>query len=129
MVCVNSSDYGFATLVRIYPNGIDARSQYERELSNSLHRDEVIKHNGLTEAISNKLFEWFRSGKKIADKFTPYLGFSTGFRAVEYNRDMSDPLGVVYAIKMFPLNVHITPEVMDHVLECVIAARDEVMKT
>lgn len=126
MVCVNASDYGFATLVRIYTKGIDARSQYERELSDLIYRDELIKNNGLTEAVANKLFEWFRSGKKIADRFTPYLGFSTGFRAVEYNRDMSDPLGVVYAIKMFPLNVNITPEIMDHVLECVVAARDEV---
>jgi hypothetical protein len=28
---------------------------------------------------------------------------------------------------MFPMNVYITTEVMDHVLECIIAARDDVM--
>jgi hypothetical protein len=40
---------------------------------------------------------------------------------------MKDNEAVIYAIKMFPMNVFITPEVMDHVLECIIAARDEVM--
>ena len=27
------------------------------------------------------------------------------------------------------MNVHITPETMDHVLECIVAARDEVNST
>lgn len=27
------------------------------------------------------------------------------------------------------MNVYITPEVMDHVLECIVAARDDVLKT
>ncbi|MEK6616147.1 MAG: hypothetical protein AABZ32_08570, partial [Bacteroidota bacterium] len=90
-------------------------------------RKELIKHNKLTHTIGDKLFEWFRSGKKINGQCTPYLSFSTGFRNTEYNRDMKDSEAIIYATKMFPMNVHITPEVMDHVLECVIAARDEVM--
>jgi L-2,4-diaminobutyrate decarboxylase len=87
----------------------------------------LIKYNKLTHAIGDKLFEWFRSGKKINGHCTPYLSFSTGFRTAEYNRDMKDSEAVIYAIKMFPMNVFITPEVMNHVLECIIAARDEVM--
>ena len=127
MVCVNASDYGFATLIRIYAQGIDAQAQYQRELCDPNCRQELLEQNKLTEALGNKLFEWFRSGKKIAERFTPYLGFTTGFRAVEYNRDLSDPLGVVCALKMFPLNVNITPADMDHVLACIVAARDELM--
>lgn len=34
---------------------------------------------------------------------------------------------MIFALKIFPLNVHITPGVMDHVLACISAARDEVI--
>ncbi|WP_298348519.1 pyridoxal-dependent decarboxylase [Runella sp.] len=127
MVCVNSSDYGLVTLLRIYPAGVDAPSQFDLELTNPDFREELIKHNKLTHAIGDKLFEWFRSGKKINGQHTPYLSFSTGFRMAEYNRDLKDAKAVIYAIKMFPMNVYITPEVMSHALNCIIAARDEVV--
>jgi len=127
MVCVNPFDYGLVTLLRIYPKGFDAQIQFNSELRDPVFRADLIKYNKLTHAIGDKLFEWFRSGKKINNHCTPYLSFSTGFRTAEYNREMKDSEAVIYAIKMFPMNVFITPEVMDHVLECIIAARDEVM--
>jgi len=129
MVCVNPADYGLITLLRIYPKGIEPNIQFENELCDKNYRNDLIKHNKFTHAIGEKLFEWFRSGKKINGQCTPYLSFSTGFRTVEYNRDMKDKEAVVYAIKIFPLNVHITPETMDHVLECIVAAKDEVSST
>ncbi len=127
MVCVNPEDYGFVTLLRIYPKGVYAQFQFDRELQDPAFRHDLIKHNKMIHLIGDKLFEWYRSGKKINDQCTPYLSYSTGFRATEYNRDMKDPEAVIYAIKIFPLNVHITPEVMNHTLVCIAAARDEVM--
>ena len=127
MVCVNAADDGFVTLLRIYPKAVDATTQYVRELCNSDSREELIEHNEFTHAIGDKLFEWSRSGKKINGQFTPYLSFTTGFRTTEYNRNAKDKEAVVYAIKIFPLNVNITPEIMNHVLDCIVAARDEVM--
>jgi glutamate/tyrosine decarboxylase-like PLP-dependent enzyme len=127
MVCVNPSDYGLVTLVRVYPKDVDARVQFDCELRDPAFREDLIKHNKLTRAIGDTLFEWFRSGKKINGRCTPYLSYSTGFRTAEYNRGMKDSEAVIYAIKMFPMNVYITPEVMNHVLECVNAARDDVI--
>jgi L-2,4-diaminobutyrate decarboxylase len=117
------------TLLRIYPKGIDANVQFDRELKDPAFRDELIKHNLFTHAIGDKLFEWFRSGKKINGHCTPYLSFSTGFRATEYNREMEDSEAVIYAIKIFPMNVNITAEVMSHVLECIQEASNDVMKS
>ena len=125
IVCVNPSDFGLVTLLRIYAKDFNAQVQFDCELQDPEFREDLIKHNKLTEAIGNILFEWFRSGKKINGHCTPYLSFSTGFRAAEYNRDMKDRDAVIYAIKMFPMNVYITPEVMNHVLDCIVAARDE----
>ncbi|HUO91035.1 MAG TPA: hypothetical protein VMU08_17825, partial [Rhizomicrobium sp.] len=63
---------------------------------------------------------------KVDDQYTPYMSFSTGFRVADYNRDGADPDAVVYALKMFPMNVHCSPQTMKHALKCVAAARDAV---
>ena len=45
-----------------------------------------------------------------------------------WDADGKDPEGMVYTIKAYPMNDYNNPEVMDHVITCVLAARDEVMK-
>ena len=87
-----------------------------------------MKHNQLIEAIGNKLFDWFRAGKKIEGKYTPHMSFSTGFRNTTYNCDGADPEAVIYALKSFPMNVFVTPESMQWALRCVYEARDEILK-
>ena len=127
MVCVNLDDTGLITLFRAYPKGIDAVAQYDKELKQVGSRADLIKHNKLTKDVGDKLYEWFRAGKKIDGKYTPYMSFSTGFRNTEYNLEGSDSEAVIYAIKAFPMNVFVTPEVMKWALLCVNAARDEVL--
>lgn len=129
MACANSDDTGLITLFRVYPKGIDGKLQFKKELTEQALRGDLLKNNRLTEAVGNKLFEWFRSGKRIDGKFTPYMSFSTGFRNAEYNRDGTDAEAVVYAIKAFPMNVFITPDSMKWALHCVQAARDEVLRS
>lgn len=126
MVCVNPHDSGLITLFRVYPAGVDAKLQFERELKDPALRGDLLKHNRLIEAVGNKLFEWFRSGKQIDGQYTPYMSFSTGFRSTDYNSDGSDPEAVMYALKAFPMNVAVTPQIMQWALHCVHAARDEV---
>jgi len=128
LVCVNPDDTGLVTLFRVYPEGVDAKVQFERELKEPSARADLLRHNELTEAVGDKLFEWVRGGKKIDGRYTPYLSFTTGFRNTEYNRDGADPEAVVYALKSFPMNVFITPEIMHWVIRCVREARDEVLR-
>ena len=128
MVCVNPKDTGLITLYRVYPKGTDAKEQFKKELSNPSGRADLIRNNQLTESVGNKLFEWMRDGKKVKGKFTPWMSFSTGFRTTEYNRDEQDSEELVFALKSFPMNVFVTPESMRHVIDCVHAARDEVLK-
>jgi len=127
MACANPEDYGLCTLFRAYPRGVDGNAQFERELTVPASRPELIRHNQLTRAIGDQLWTWFREGKIIDGLHTPYMSFSTGFRVTEYNRDATDPDAVIFALKVFPMNVHIEPRIMRHVLTCVSAARDEVI--
>jgi glutamate/tyrosine decarboxylase-like PLP-dependent enzyme len=129
LVCVNPDDSNLVTLFRVYPKGINATNQYAQELTDPAMRSELIRHNHLTEAVGNLLFEWYRSGKTIGGKFTPHMSFSTGFRTATYNQDGTDAESVVYALKIFPMNVFVTPEVMRWALTCVQAARDEVVRS
>ena len=61
-------------------------------------------------------------------QFTPHMSYSTGFRTASYNGDGSDSEAMVYALKAYPMNVFVTSEIMKHTVDCVLAARDEVMK-
>ena len=128
MVCVNPDDSGLITLFRVYPKGTDATAQFNKELNERTSRTDLLKHNKLTKDVGDKLYEWFRAGKKIDGKYTPYMSFSTGFRNAEYNLDGTDQEAVVYAIKSFPMNIFVTPEIMQWALHCVHAARDAVLK-
>lgn len=128
MVMADPDNTGFITLFRVYPEGVDAKSQFAKELGDPAHRAELIKYNEFTEAIGEKLWNWYLSGKKINDKFTPHMAYSTGFRTANYNPNGTDEEAVVYALKTYPMNVFVTPEIMKHTLDCVIAARDEVVK-
>ncbi len=128
IVCVNPYDFGFVTLLRIYPSGVDATIQYAHELKDKNYKEDMVMHNKLTHAIGDLLFEWFRSGKIINGQCTPYLSFTSRFRPTEYNRDLNNSDSMIFALKIFPLNVYITPQVMDHVLICIGAARDQIMQ-
>lgn len=128
MVMADADDDGFITLFRVYPEGVDADSQFDKELTDKNSRGDLIKYNQLTEAIGEKLFNWYLSGKQINGKYTPHMSYSTGFRNADYNPDGTDAEAVVYALKCYPMNVFVTPEIMKHVLDCVIAARDEVLQ-
>jgi hypothetical protein len=57
------------------------------------------------------------------------MSFSTGFRNTTYNQDGSDADAVIYALKIFPMNVFVNPEIMEWALHCVHAARNEVERT
>ncbi|MCM1310664.1 MAG: pyridoxal-dependent decarboxylase [Bacteroides sp.] len=128
MVMADADDTGFITLFRVYPKGIDAREQYSRELNDREYRSELLAFNRFQQAVGEKMFQWYLEGKKINGKPTPHIAYSTGFRTASWNEDGSDPEGTVYALKTYPMNVYNNPVVMDHVITCVLAARDEVEK-
>jgi glutamate/tyrosine decarboxylase-like PLP-dependent enzyme len=127
LVCVNPEDSALVTLFRVYPRGIDADVQFAAELNDPGFREDLLRHNRLTETVGDLLFKWYRSGTRIDGRYTPHLSLTTGFRNTAYNRDGAAPEAVVYALKSFPMNVFVTPEDMRWALHCVLAARDAVL--
>ncbi len=128
MVCVNPKDYGFVTLFRVYPEGTDAKEQYQNELTDFAAKCDLMQYNKLQEKVADKLWKWFRKGMTHAGEYAPYISYTSGFRPTEYNRDESDPDAMIYALKSFPMNVNITTSSMQSLIKLVLAARDEVLK-
>ncbi|GAB6043021.1 pyridoxal phosphate-dependent decarboxylase family protein [Endothiovibrio diazotrophicus] len=127
-VCVNADDHGFVTLFRLYPKGVDAAAQYEKELNDPSPeaRAELIKHNELQAQIGDLLWQWFRDGKLHEGHYGPYVSYTSGFRKTNYNADGADPKAVIYALKSFPMNININPAVMECLLQIALLARDEI---
>lgn len=128
MALCNSEDSGFTTLFRVYPKGTDGKRQYRLENNDPAYRADLLANNRLQQAIGEKMFHWFLEGKKINGKPAPHISYSTGFSTAAWNADGKDSEGMVYAIKTYPMNVFNNPEVMKHVITCLLAARDEVEK-
>ncbi|HET7832219.1 MAG TPA: pyridoxal-dependent decarboxylase [Gallionella sp.] len=126
VVCVNPHDFGFVTLFRVYPPGTDARTQYQRELTDPAAKNELVSNNQLQQAVADRLWLWFRDGQLHAGQHAPYISYTSGFRPAEYNRDESDPDAMVYALKSYPMNLNINPASMQTLLKLVVAARDSV---
>ena len=123
-VCVNPDDYGFVTLFRVYKKGVNAAAQYERELTDPAYKAELEANNKLQQDIADLLWQWYRYGKP-GDDYAPYISYTSGFRPTEYPDEELEP-GFIYAVKSYPMNVNITPEVMDDLLRLVLEARDAI---
>ncbi len=128
IITVNPNNHGQVTLFRIYDELVtDAKAEYEKELNDPSYKEKLIANNKIIEAVGNKLYSWVRTGKRINGKFTPYISFSTGFRATNYNEDFKDPEAVVYALKVYAMQFHSTVETFDWVIKCVKLALNEVI--
>lgn len=125
LVCVNTEDTGFVTLFRVYPRGVDAAAQYQRELTDPGAKAELVRHNQLQGQVADLLWDWFRDGRLHDGSHAPYLSYSTGFRPTTYNRDEHDPDAMVYALKAYPMNLNVDAAAMAVVVRLVLLARDE----
>ena len=129
MVCVNPDDTGLITLYRVYPKGTNAKAQFQKELTNPAGRADLVENNhpdggGRQQAVRmDPCRQKDRRQIHALDELQHRLP-----NVAEYNRDEKDSEEVVFALKSFPMNVFVTPEIMKHVVACVHAARDEVLK-
>lgn len=125
VVSVNDADSGFVTLFRVYKKGVDAKAQYERELNDPAAKKELDANNQLQQDIADMLWQWHRDGQLHGDSYAPYISYSSGFRPTDYD-DEEIPPGFIYAVKAYPMNVNITPDVMDDLIRLVLTARDAI---
>jgi len=106
LVCVNPTDHGFVTLFRVYPDWVDAKAQYKRELTDPAARDELYWYNMLQQNVANKLFAMLRDPSQSVPgwEFPPYTSFTAGYRPTIYAPNETDKRYWVYGLKAFPMS-------------------------
>jgi hypothetical protein len=106
IVCVNPDNNGFVTLFRVYPSHINAEVQYEKELNDPKHREDLRVYNLLQQRVANKLFEMLRDpDHKVAGwENPPIMGFTSGYRPPAYAPDEVDHRYWIYSLKAFPMS-------------------------
>lgn len=124
LVCVNAADSGFVTLFRVYKSGVDAKAQYQRELTDPAAKAELEANNTLQQQVADMLWQWHRNGELPGGGYAPYISYTSGFRPTDYPDD-TEP-GFIYAVKAFPMNVNINSAVMDELMRLVLVARDAI---
>lgn len=127
MVCVNTADSGFVTLFRVYPAGVDAETQYQRELTDQAALDELDIHNQLQARVADKMWDWYRDGQLHEGSYAHYISYTSGFRPTDYNPDMTMDKAVIYGLKSYPMNLNVDVESMQALIKLIHAARDEVV--
>lgn len=67
IVVVNKKDNGFVTLFRCYPEGVDAKAQYEKEYEIE-DASELEKHNKFTANVASMMqyFQTHRNGSSLS---------------------------------------------------------------
>jgi L-2,4-diaminobutyrate decarboxylase len=130
LVCINPDNHGFVTLFRVYPKHIDAKEQYEKELTNPKYQDELHAYNLLQQRIANKLFAMLRDpDQKVTGwENPPYTSFTSGYRSTTYAHNDKDDCNFIYALKTFPMSPNSNEISMQIVRNYVLKARDFVIE-
>ncbi|MBP2018457.1 glutamate/tyrosine decarboxylase-like PLP-dependent enzyme [Symbiobacterium terraclitae] len=106
MVCVNPTENGFVTLFRVYPEWVDAKAQYQRELSDPGAREDLYWYNMLQQNVANKLFAMLRDPDQRVEgwEYPPYTSFTAGYRPTSYAPGETDKRYWVYGLKSYPMS-------------------------
>ena len=130
LICVNPDNHGFVTLFRVYPKHINAEEQYEKELTDPKHRQELKAYNILQQRVANKLFSMLREPEQKISGWEnpPYTSFTSGYRPTDYAPDEKDSHYFIYSLKAFPMSPNSNEISMQIVRNYVLKARDLVIE-
>ena len=94
-------------------------------MTNPAAKTELEANNELQKNVADLLWQWHREGKLLEGSYAPYISYTSGFRPTDYPDEKVEP-GFIYGVKAYPMNVNITPLVMDELIRLVLAARDAI---
>jgi L-2,4-diaminobutyrate decarboxylase len=112
---LNRYNYGPVTLFRVYPEGVDAEEQYQREILNE-NSEELLYYNKFNNAFYMRMREESRKGKvAVLSETSQYRKASSG-----------EPIN---AIKSYILTPFVEPETLESLFETIMEIKKEVEKT
>lgn len=130
IVCINSDNYGFVNLFRVYPKHVDAKVQYELELNDPCYSESLNAYNQLQKMIANKLFAMLRDpNQKVPGwEAPPNISLTQGYRSPKYAPQGEESTHQIYALKAFPMSPFSNEISMLLIRNFVLKARDLVIE-
>lgn len=129
LVCCNELGNGLLTAIRVYPSHIDAKAQWKTELT--VDRDDVRadiqKYNCLQKEVADRVWLYVTEGKLVNGKHPICFNYSAAFCNTEYRREDGSPGASFFTLKSFPMNVNVTKQHMNDLVECIKFIRDDVL--
>ncbi len=120
-VCVNPNNHGAVTLFRVYPRGVNAEQQYQRELTNPAYREQLQEHNKLQKAIATEMRKMLRENGENA----PAISLTETYRSPEYAP--GDKSCRITALKAYPMSPYSDEKAMETLMLYVLKARDNLL--
>lgn len=108
----NSYNYGPVTLFRLYPEGVEAKTAYRREVTDADAAAEVRTHNDYNRRISEILRRQMDAGDGLALSMTDRYRVSAS----------GEP---ILALKSFVMSPFVDEAAMDRLMDCLGRARQE----
>lgn len=114
---LNDYNYGPVTLFRVYPEGLDAKETFSREMTDPEYQEQMNENNSYNRRIFNKIHEWAMRGECVL------LSWTDAYRHADY------PGGPpVSAIKSFIMSPWTDLKAVDMVVSQVLKARVQIEK-
>jgi L-2,4-diaminobutyrate decarboxylase len=112
---LNDFNYGPVTLFRVYPEGVNAKEAFQRELSDPDYRDQVMEHNLYNRQIYQIIHERAMQGHGVL------LSWTTAYQHAHYGEETGPPIA---ALKSFILSPWTDLAAVEMVVRQVIEARE-----
>jgi glutamate/tyrosine decarboxylase-like PLP-dependent enzyme len=114
---LNDFNYGPVTLFRVYPDQVNGKETFARELDDPAFREQVEEYNRYNRRIFEKVHERAMRGEGVL------LSWTSAYRHADYNGETGPPLA---ALKYFILSPWTDLAAVDLVVRQVLEAREQV---
>jgi L-2,4-diaminobutyrate decarboxylase len=112
----NDGNDGAVAVLRVYPDGIEAKGVYRQELRDPAAKDQLARNNAFNQKVYDETRRMAESGE------APVFVQTSRYRKTAYGEP-------VVAIKCFTLSVFTNPEAIDNVFTALRTARERVIAT
>jgi glutamate/tyrosine decarboxylase-like PLP-dependent enzyme len=112
---LNDFNYGPVTLFRVYPEGVNAKEAFQRELTDPEYREELIDHNLYNRQIYQVIHDRAMRGEGVL------LSWTTASRYAQYGEKTGPP---ITALKSFILSPWTDLAAVETVVRQVVEARE-----
>jgi hypothetical protein len=123
-VCVSHDLASLITLFRIPPKRLASEDAGEKELNKHKLRRNILKDCLPTDVIASKMLEWIRDDESSERSSRPYRSFSAGLGTAIHAVDRVCADDPIYVLKSFPMDVFVSPGMLQWTLPCAYFARE-----